>query len=80
MLPAGSFDEILAWLRPYFGGCEEILRRADPSMVIAGMKRDKKNVGEQITFILTRGPGAMEKVELDVHVMPALLQECLKSL
>ena len=79
MLPAGSFDELLAWLRPYFGSCEEMLRRADPSVVLAGMKRDKKNEGNRITFILTRRLGAMEKVELDVHAVPALLQECLKS-
>ena len=26
MLPAGSFDELLAWLRPYFGSCEKMLR------------------------------------------------------
>jgi 3-dehydroquinate synthase len=80
MLPTGSFEELLAWLRPYFGGCEETLRSADPSVVLAGMKRDKKNVGERITFILTRGPGAMEKMELEVHEVPALLHDCLKSL
>ncbi len=80
MLSAGSFDELLAWLRPYFGACAEILRRADPSAVLAGMKRDKKNAGERTTFILTRGPGAMEKVGLDVRAVPALLLDCLKSL
>jgi 3-dehydroquinate synthase len=80
MAPAGSFDEILTWLRSYFGDCAEILRRVDPSAVLDGMKRDKKNTGDQITFILTRGFGAMEKVELDVSKVPALLQDCLKSL
>jgi 3-dehydroquinate synthase len=80
MAPSGEFDRLRAWLQPYFGGYEQTLRRLDVAAAMAGMRSDKKNVGDGITFILTRGPGAMEKVGMDAHLVPALLQDCLKAL
>lgn len=80
MVPSGELDKLLAWLRPYFGGHEQTLQQLDVAAVLAGMKTDKKNVGDRITFILTRGPGGMEKVGMDAHDVPTLLRDCLKAL
>ena len=52
---------MLGWLRPYLGGHEKTLKNAGQSEIVQAMRRDKKNDGEGLTFILTRGPGRMEK-------------------
>jgi 3-dehydroquinate synthase len=80
LAPAGSFKELLAWLKPCFGGCEDVLRRVDAPTVIAGMKRDKKNDGDKITLIATRGPGSMEKIGLEADGLQGLMQGCIGAL
>jgi 3-dehydroquinate synthase len=80
LLPAGYFDRLGAWLRPYFGGHEADLRSLDVSAVLRSMKLDKKNDGDKITLILTRGAGRMEKVQLNAAMIPGLLQDCFNHL
>lgn len=80
MTPPGLFDDVLAWTRPYFSKYIGVLKQADRAAVIDGMKRDKKNTGSQLMFILTRGSGMMEKVALDANAVPSLLDGCLQSL
>lgn len=79
MVPAGYCAELAAWLRPYFAEQVHRLRGVDPAALFAAMKQDKKNVGQQITFILTRGAGRMEKSPLDIAVAQDLLQDCLTA-
>ena len=80
MLPDGYSRRLREWLRPYFGGHRETLRRVELSAVLEAMKLDKKNVGDQITFILTRGAGRMEKGRLDVQRVQAMLRDSLEDL
>jgi 3-dehydroquinate synthase len=80
MVPPGSQRRLLEWLRPCFGGHARTLRQADLLAVVGAMRQDKKNDGDQVTFILTRGPGKMEKVRLEAQTALALLGECCETL
>jgi len=51
-------------LRPFYQPFETIVRNLSVDGIIEAMKLDKKVAGGRLTCILTRGPGAMEKVEL----------------
>jgi len=44
-----------------------ILKDTDPELILNAMKHDKKNSGNKVTCILTRGFGRMEKVQLDLE-------------
>ena len=55
------FDELRAWLRPFFSPYHEMLPRADSTALLGAMKLDKKNVGGRINCILTRGPGRTQR-------------------
>jgi 3-dehydroquinate synthase len=80
MAERGECEALIEWLEPYFGGYLETLVRVDRAAVLSGMKQDKKNVGNQITFILTRGPGKMEKTPLEAARAAQLLNDCLDHL
>jgi 3-dehydroquinate synthase len=80
LAPPGSYKELVAWLRPYFAGHLDRLRGMDLPAVLAAMRQDKKNDGDRINFILTRGPGRMEKVAVDALRVPQLLQACLRTM
>lgn len=80
MVPLGYYRQLAEWLRPYFGGHEATVRRLDLPAVAAAMKLDKKNVGDQITFILTRGAGRMEKTRLNANEVPGLLRAAWEAL
>jgi 3-dehydroquinate synthase len=79
-VPAGSYDDLLGWLRPYYGNYVDSVRRVDLTAVVGAMKQDKKNRGDEITFILTRGPGQMEKAGLSAHEALKLLHDCRETL
>ena len=64
LCPAGHFAELNDRLRPWYEPYQRDVLAADPAAVLAAMRKDKKNVGDSITFVLTRGPGAMEKYPL----------------
>ena len=76
-LPKGASAEILEWLRPYLGGFEEKLKSAPQSEILQAMGRDKKNDGKGVTFILTRGPGRMEKHSIPVEQARDLLTDAV---
>lgn len=73
-------QELILWLRPYFEPYEYELRSVSPQAIFEAMCRDKKNVGQGITCILTRGPGAMEKVTLPRERVQPLLGQWLQAL
>lgn len=80
MVPSGSFQELLSWIKPYFSDYLPTLKQVDLQAVVDGMKQDKKNLGDQVMFVLTGGPGMMSKVALDAQAVPGLLKSCLESL
>lgn len=65
MAPAGSADEIDGLLRDWYEPFDRVLLAADPAAILAALRLDKKNTGGAVRFILTRGPGALEKVALE---------------
>jgi 3-dehydroquinate synthase len=79
-LPEGTTANLLSWLRPYLGGFAPRLKAAQQGEIIDAMRRDKKNEGGEITFILTRGPGRMEKRPVAVAQARDLLADFIPSL
>ncbi len=80
LAPGSYFDDVVAWTRPHFEKYLPVLRSADLSAIVDAMKQDKKNSGSEVTFILSRKPGIMEKVAMDAKAVPALLGDCLNLL
>ena len=70
------FREVLNWTRPFFDEYVTELRKVSVEAIVDAMKQDKKNVGDQVTFILSRRPGMMEKVAMNAQARPALIGEC----
>lgn len=68
------FDSLQDWLMPYYMPYEKTLAGADPERILAAMRLDKKNTGDTLGCILTRGAGRMEKTKLsfDGQVRPLL--------
>jgi 3-dehydroquinate synthetase len=79
-LPAGEWDRLRAWLRPYYGKFAPLLQQADRGKILAAMGHDKKNSGSGITFILTSGPGRMEKRAVAKEEASPLLDYALQAL
>jgi 3-dehydroquinate synthase len=73
LLPKGSFAPFWRRVQPYCGGHERRLAAIPGEAVLAAMKHDKKNEGDAISHILTRGPGRMEKVPVAVGAAGGLL-------
>lgn len=63
-------DQLLPWCKPY----SDLLSSIDLDVVLAAMRRDKKNTADGVNCILTRGFGKMEKclVEMDTVIAPSL--------
>jgi 3-dehydroquinate synthase len=72
--------ELRSWLRPFFGRQERTLFAADPSQILGAMKLDKKNQGDGIMFVLTRGAGKMEKMRLELKQVAYMLPGCVQAL
>ena len=73
-------NALIQWLRPYFEPYQKEIASLDPETIIAAMKRDKKNTGQEISCILTRGAGAMEKKALPVEQTRQWLAAWLEEL
>jgi len=67
LVPAGNYASLHEWLVPFCAGYERHLKDVKFDDVLSAMRMDKKNQGEAITFILTRGPGRMEKMPLEIE-------------
>ena len=68
------FHALHEWLVPYYAPYEQTLAALDPERILAAMRLDKKNTGDTLGCILTRGAGRMEKTKLafDAQVRPLL--------
>lgn len=73
-VPSGYAEGLDSLLRQYFEPYEKRLAGVGVSELRSALSRDKKNVGKELTCILTRGEGRMEKqaLALDGQVMPWL--------
>jgi len=80
-VPMDYFRALKNQLRPWYEPFDLCLRRAEFAAVVSALQRDKKNVGDTITCILTRGPGRMEKSRLDLNgqLQPQLLEFLAKE-
>ena len=76
-LPSGSAAALLQWMKPFLGGFEQTLKAAGQTEILQAMRRDKKNDGEKLTLILTRGPGKMEKHALAAEEVRHLLADVI---
>jgi 3-dehydroquinate synthase len=76
MAEAGYFESVLDWTRPFIAQYVPVLKKASLESIVDAMKQDKKNSGEQVTFILSRRPGIMEKVAMDAAAVRPLLEDC----
>jgi len=63
-------QKLTPWHEPYGAS----LRKADRSAIFQAIKHDKKNTGNAVNCILTRGSGAMEKMKVDLvgQLQPAV--------
>jgi 3-dehydroquinate synthase len=59
-------QELRSWLRDSHTPFGRLLSEVSVEDIIDAMRRDKKNQGDMITFILPRAPGLLEK-----HALPA---------
>jgi 3-dehydroquinate synthase len=76
MAEPSYFESILEWTRPYFEAFTPTLKAVPLESIVDAMRQDKKNTGQQVTFILSSRPGIMEKVALDATAVPTLLADC----
>ena len=75
MAEPSYFESVLEWTRPYFEAFTPTLKAVPLESIVDAMKQDR-NPGQQVTFILSRRPGIMEKVALDATAVPTLLEDC----
>lgn len=70
------FASLQHWLKPFYTPYQETLTGADPERILAAMRLDKKNTGDTLGCILTRGAGRMEKTKLSFEgeVRPLLTE------
>lgn len=73
-VPAGYADNLDTFLKTYYAPYERELTKVSLGALQAALGKDKKNVGNGLTCILTRGEGRMEKQALGLteQVMPWL--------
>jgi 3-dehydroquinate synthase len=76
LVPAAHYAELKAALAPWHQPYGEVLRRAPPDEIFRAIRHDKKNTGDAVNCILTRGFGRMEKRPVPLHeaLIPAVTQ------
>ncbi len=80
MASSEYFEMVLDWTRPYFAKYVSLVKDVNLQSVADAMRQDKKNTGSEVTFILSREPGIMEKVAMNAQAVPALMEDCRKHL
>lgn len=74
LVPASHYEDLkrrlTPWCHPYGG----VLLKADREAILKAIKHDKKNTGDAVNCILTRGAGRMEKMKVDFlgDLVPAI--------
>jgi len=82
LIPESHYLELKQKLSPWHRPYGAILQNADRSVIFEAIKHDKKNIGEAVNCILTRGPGSMEKMRVDFtgQIQPAINQFIAKEM
>ena len=65
LVPADHYHDLKQALAPWHHPYGAKLKTVDRSMIFQAIKHDKKNTGDAVNCILTRGPGRMEKIKVD---------------
>ncbi len=75
-LPQGSFQAHRSFLEPFYHPYENLLTPDHLNAILSALKQDKKNTGNNINCILTRGNGKMEKkpLALEKDIQPLMTQ------
>jgi len=74
LVPASHYQDLKKRLSPWIHPYENFLLKADLKTIFNAIRHDKKNTGDAVNCILTRGPGHMEKMPVDFagDLMPAV--------
>jgi 3-dehydroquinate synthase len=74
LAPASHYAELKTLLAPWHQPFGIHLQKVSRDDIFQAIKQDKKNTGQTVNCILTRGFGRMEKrpVELELDIMPAV--------
>lgn len=74
LVAASHYAELKELLAPWHHPYGEILQQAPREAVFRAIQQDKKNTGQSVNCILTRGFGRMEKLPVDLaaDIMPAV--------
>jgi 3-dehydroquinate synthase len=74
LVAESHYQDLKHKLTPWHEPHGAILRKADRSAIFQAIRHDKKNTGNAVNCILTRGPGAMEKMKVDLvgQLQPAV--------
>ncbi len=74
-------EEINKLIRPYYDPYQKILKSCKSDELIKALKSDKKNTGNSdVTFVLTKGIGKMERVILPVENVQRYLSAFIETL
>jgi 3-dehydroquinate synthase len=65
LIPMAQYSSLKAQLSPWHSPYGAELLQADRETIFQAIKHDKKNMGNAVHCILTRGPGRMEKIQVD---------------
>jgi 3-dehydroquinate synthase len=74
LVPAAHYRELKQKLAPWHEPFGVELQQSDRTIIFQAIKHDKKNTGDAVNCILTRGPGRMEKIKVDfiAQLQPAV--------
>ncbi|HEY1099820.1 MAG TPA: 3-dehydroquinate synthase, partial [Myxococcota bacterium] len=75
LVDEGHAQRVAALLRPLYEPYEQLLRQEHIDAVVEAMRHDKKNDGNDITCILTRGCGAMSRERIAAETLRGVLGE-----
>lgn len=81
LVPASHYQDLKSRLSPWCLPYGNELLKADRGDIFKAIRHDKKNTGDAVNCILTRGPGRMEKMKVDFSgdLLPAVEEFILRE-
>jgi 3-dehydroquinate synthase len=81
MVPVSHYQDLKHRLSPWCSPYGNLLTKADRTAIFSAIRHDKKNTGDAVNCILTRGPGRMEKMKVDFSgdLVPAVEEFILRE-
>ena len=65
LVPSSHYQDLKQRLHPWCTPYGEMLLKADQEAIFKAIRHDKKNTGDAVNCILTKGAGHMEKMKVD---------------